>query len=87
MQSHGDLDYNEPIILHTDGDSPQQTLDDISRLTFEGGGDLHETHLDAIEQMLKILPPSQPGKNSLSALVVSAHRRQNLKNRVFQRKN
>ena len=70
MQSHGDLDYDEEIILHTDGDSPQQALDDISMLTYEGGGDLHETHLDAIEHMLKILPPSQNQQNSLSALVV-----------------
>ncbi|MCD4656248.1 MAG: hypothetical protein K8S87_01775 [Planctomycetes bacterium] len=70
MQSHGDLDYSEDIILHTDGDSPQQTLDDIRQITFEGGGDPHETHLDGIENLFRIVPWATNPANTMSAVIV-----------------
>ena len=83
MQSHGDLDYKEEIILHTDGDNPQQTLDDISSLTFKGDGDPHESHLDGIENLLKIVPWANNPANSTSAMLVL----QNLRNQASQRRN
>ncbi|MCD4656523.1 MAG: hypothetical protein K8S87_03155 [Planctomycetes bacterium] len=70
MQSHGDLDNNEEIILHTDGGTTQQTLDDIQQISFEGGGDPHETHLDGIENLLRIVPWVTNPANSRSAMIV-----------------
>ncbi|MCD4664003.1 MAG: hypothetical protein K8R68_01955 [Bacteroidales bacterium] len=70
MQSHGDLDYNEEIILHTDGDSPQQTIEDILQITFEGGGDPHEKHIDGIENLLRIVPWAANPANTMSAMIV-----------------
>ena len=52
VQSHGDLDYNEKNVLHTDAGTPDQAMKAIESITFSGGGDLPETHLDGIENLL-----------------------------------
>ena len=56
LQSHGDLDEGQNMVLHTDGGSVAQAIDDINKLTYGGGGDPDEHHLDAIEKLLKIVP-------------------------------
>jgi hypothetical protein len=56
LQSHGDLDCNEPHILLTDRGTPEQAIADARTIIFEGGGDPRETHLDAIEHLLDTVP-------------------------------
>src|SRR5205823_6609739 len=56
VQSHGDLDLNEQIILHTDGGAPDQAIADIKHVTYGGGGDPPEHHLDAIEHLVSTVP-------------------------------
>jgi hypothetical protein len=56
VASHGDLDCNEPFVLHTDGGSPEQAIADIKKIVYGGGGDPPEHHLDAIESLLNKVP-------------------------------
>jgi len=55
VQSHGDLDFGEPILMVTDG-TPTQAIDDISRVAYGGGGDREEHHLDALESIIAKAP-------------------------------
>jgi hypothetical protein len=56
VQTHGDLDLGENMVLHTDGGTPEQALKDIGSIAFGGGGDPPEHHLDAVENLLKTVP-------------------------------
>jgi hypothetical protein len=56
LQSHGDRDYGETEILHSDGVQPKQLVEDLMQIEFAGGGDPAETHLDAIECLANTVP-------------------------------
>lgn len=56
LGSHGDLDEGQTFIIHTDGGSPEQAIEDIKKISYGGGGDPHEHHLDAIESVLNMVP-------------------------------
>jgi hypothetical protein len=56
LQSHGDLDLGEQMVLHTDGGTPEQAIADIKQITYDGGGDPPEHHLDAIEHLVSTVP-------------------------------
>ena len=54
--SHGDEDFKEIPILHTDGGTLEQAIKDIDMIVQNGGGDPKETHLSAIENALDTIP-------------------------------
>jgi hypothetical protein len=56
VATHGDLDYDEKYVLLTDNGTPEQALDDIRKISYGGGGDAAETHLDGIEQTFHTIP-------------------------------
>ena len=56
LASHGDLDEGQDFIIHTDAGTPEQAIEDIKKITYGGGGDPPENHLDAIEELLKRVP-------------------------------
>ena len=56
LQSHGDLDEGQKPIIHTDGGTPDQAIKDIRKISYGGGGDAEEHHLDAVESLLNRTP-------------------------------
>jgi len=56
LASHGDLDEGQNFIIHTDSGTPNQAIEDIKKISYGGGGDPPEHHLDAIEELLKRIP-------------------------------
>lgn len=56
LASHGDLDEGQNFIIHTDAATPEQAIEDVKRITYGGGGDAPEHHLDAIESLLNRIP-------------------------------
>lgn len=56
VYSHSDEELGELPILHTDGGSPEQAIEDIKKISYGGGGDPPETHLSAIENALDNIP-------------------------------
>jgi hypothetical protein len=56
LANHGDLDYNEPFTVRCINSDINTAIDEIKRLTYQGGGDADETHLDAIESLMNITP-------------------------------
>jgi len=56
VASHGDLDEGQAFVIHTDGGAPEQAIEDIKRVTYNGGGDAPEHHLDAVESLLNTVP-------------------------------
>lgn len=56
LASHGDLDEGQQFIIHTDAGTPEQAVEDIKKITYGGGGDPPEHHLDAIEALLGRVP-------------------------------
>jgi hypothetical protein len=56
LGSHGDLDEGQQFILHNDGGTPEQAIEDVRKIVFNDGGDPAEHHLDAIETLLKTVP-------------------------------
>jgi hypothetical protein len=73
-QEHRDLEYGENMLLLTDGGNVEQALGDIRSIRFHGGGDPHETHLDAIENLLHKVPwTADPSKarGAILALLTS----------------
>jgi hypothetical protein len=69
LQSHGDLDLNEQIVLHTDGGTVDQAIADIKQVTYGGGGDPPEHHLDAIEHLLSTVPWTADPRRTRSVVV------------------
>lgn len=68
-QSHGDFDDAQDIILHTDGGTPDQAIEDIKKITYGGGGDLPEHHLDAVEHLLQNVPWKSDPTRARGAIV------------------
>lgn len=56
LQSHGDLDEGQDPVLHTDGGTAEQAIADLTKISFEGGGDPDEHHLDAVKTLFNIVP-------------------------------
>ena len=56
LQTHGDLDENEEMVLLTNGGTIDQAIQDAQKIVFQGGGDPPEHHLDAIERLEKTVP-------------------------------
>jgi hypothetical protein len=56
VQSHGDLDDGQEFVLHTDSGTPEQAIEDMKMISYGGGGDPKEHHLDGIENLLKTVP-------------------------------
>jgi len=56
VASHGDLDEGQAFVIHTDGGAPEQAIEDIKRVTYDGSGDAPENHLDAVESLLNTVP-------------------------------
>ena len=56
LASHGDLDEGQDFCLHTDGGTPDQAAQDLAKISYGGGGDPAEHHLDAIEQLVNTVP-------------------------------
>jgi len=56
VASHGDLDEGQDFIIHTDAGTPEQAIEDIKKISYGGGGDPPEHHLDAIHELLIRVP-------------------------------
>lgn len=56
VQSHGDLDFGQEEILLIDRGSPRDAQASLRTISFGGGGDEEESHLDAVEKMLESIP-------------------------------
>lgn len=63
VQTHGDQDEGQMPILLVENAGFDETIEAIKSITFEGGGDPPEHHLDAIEHLVNTTPWSmEPGK-------------------------
>lgn len=56
LSSHGDLDESQDFIIHTDAGTPTEAVEDIRKISYGGGGDPPEHHLDAIQELLNRVP-------------------------------
>jgi len=56
VQSHGDLEFGQEEILVIDRGTPKEAQAALRTISFGGGGDEPETHMDAIEKMLETVP-------------------------------
>ncbi|OVE73804.1 hypothetical protein BVX94_02815 [bacterium B17] len=56
LWTHSDTDYGEdPVQLLEDGD-PDSAMNEIRKITYQGGGDEEETHADQLENLLHVTP-------------------------------
>jgi len=69
LQSHGDLDEGQKPIIHTDGGTPDQAVKDIKKISYGGGGDPPEHHLDAVESLLKCVPWTADPSRARGAII------------------
>lgn len=56
LASHGDLDYDEKFIVHCSKSDSDTAIGEMRSITYQGGGDPEEHHLDAIESLLMVTP-------------------------------
>lgn len=69
LASHGDLDTGQQFVVHTDSGTPEEALEDLKGVTFNGGGDPPESHLDGIEALLHRIPWTDDPGSSRGAIV------------------
>jgi hypothetical protein len=69
LQSHGDLDEGQKSIIHTDGGTPDQAIKDIKKISYGGGGDAEEHHLDAVESLLHRVPWTADPSRARGAII------------------
>lgn len=69
VQTHGDVDEGELPILVVEDAGVDQALEEISKITYSGGGDPAEHHLDGIEHLLDTTPWSMDPSKSRAAIV------------------
>jgi len=68
--THGDEECGEAPVLHTSGGTREQAMTDIKAITFGGGGDAPETHLDGIRNFLETVPWPMDSHRTRGAYVV-----------------
>lgn len=68
--THGDEECGEAPVLHTAGGTREQAMADIRGITFGGGGDAPETHLDGIRNFLETVPWPMDKHRTRGAYVV-----------------
>ncbi len=56
LQTHGDRETGQDEVLLTDSGTPDQAMADAETIVYEGGGDLPEHHLDAVETLHNRIP-------------------------------
>ena len=69
VASHGDLDEGQDFIVHTDAGTVQQAVADIRGISYGGGGDPPEHHLDAIESLVSRVPWTANPSKARGAIV------------------
>ena len=69
LASHGDLEEDQDFIIHTDAGTPEQAIEDIKKISFGGGGDASEHHLDAIESLLNRVPWTADPSRARGAII------------------
>jgi len=69
LASHGDLDDGQDFVIHTDAGMPEQAFEDIKKISYGGGGDPPEHHLDAIEALLHRVPWTADPARARGAIV------------------
>lgn len=67
--SHGDLDLDEQPVVHTAAGTPDQAIADVKGITFSGGGDAEEHHLDGIEYAFTTTPWTLNPRKARGALI------------------
>ncbi len=72
LRSHGDLDDGQESILLTDDGTPEQAMQDVKKISYGGGGDQAETHLDGIETLFQSVPWSLDPRKSRGAIIMFA---------------
>lgn len=69
VQTHGDIDEGQLPILVVEEAGVDQALGEIKKITYEGGGDPAEHHLDGIEHLLDTTPWSMDPSKSRAAII------------------
>lgn len=69
VQTHGDQDEGQMPILLIEDATVDQAIEEIKRITYEGGGDPPEHHLDGIEHLLNTTPWSLDPSKSRGAIL------------------
>jgi hypothetical protein len=69
LQTHGDLDENQQVILLGDGISVEEAINEVKKVEYDGGGGPEETHLDAIETLLDTVPWANNPHTTRGAIV------------------
>ncbi len=69
LQTHGDLEEGQAMVLVTDGGTVDQAIQDAKNIVYAGGGLPPENHLDAIENLLKIIPWVADPRRARGAIV------------------
>ena len=69
VQTHGDQGEGQMPILVIEDATVDQTIEEIKKITYEGGGDPAEHHLDGIEHLLNTTPWSLDPSRSRGAIL------------------
>ncbi len=69
VQTHGDQDEGQMPMLEIDEATVDEALDAIRKVSYEGGGDPAEHHLDAIEHLFDTTPWTLDPSKSRGAIV------------------
>jgi len=69
VQTHGDQEEGQMPILVIEDATVDQTIEEIKKITYEGGGDPAEHHLDGIEHLLNTTPWSLDPSQSRGAIL------------------
>ena len=67
--SHGDLDEHQDTLLLVDGGTTDQAIEEVDKITYGGGGDPKEHHLDAIEHVVHTVPWSLDPLHSRGVII------------------
>ncbi len=69
VQTHGDQDEGQMPILSIEDATVDQAIEEVKKITYEGGGDPAEHHLDAIEHLFDTTPWSLDPSQSRGAIL------------------
>jgi len=69
VQTHGDQDEGQMPILAIEDATVEKAIEEIRKITYEGGGDPSEHHLDGIEHLLNTTPWSLDPSKSRGAIL------------------